>query len=255
MNRESSPPLAMRVSEAKGAPGLVETSNSTRSRPRPLHCASAKRLDSGAEAGGVELERRQLAGDGGVEPVGSCLTHLTKVFGCFLISSAALVDRAFQRRQPLFARFERRQPRRKIGRQRGQGIGFDAMLAGERTDLEQPRLGRLQPRRIAGQGLGGGFERVLGLGRLDQCAVERCQRGLQFLMLAADPLHPPHRLTQQSKAALRTVEQLADRGNVLGKARALLHVRAQGGERFLLASLGRELRQLGDGMVEPLAVA
>jgi hypothetical protein len=33
MNRDSSPPLAIRVSGPNGAPGLVETSNSTRSVP------------------------------------------------------------------------------------------------------------------------------------------------------------------------------------------------------------------------------
>ena len=65
MKRDSSPPDAIRVSGPNGAPGLVETSNSTRSVPDGPGSAAAMR---GAEARGVELQRRKLGRDGGVEP-------------------------------------------------------------------------------------------------------------------------------------------------------------------------------------------
>ena len=50
MKRDSSPPLAIRVSGANGAPGLVETSNSTRSLPRaaPLRLGAAARSRCGS---------------------------------------------------------------------------------------------------------------------------------------------------------------------------------------------------------------
>src|SRR3546814_1741163 len=41
MKRESSPPEAILTSGAKGAPGLVEISNSTRSMPWAPHCPSS----------------------------------------------------------------------------------------------------------------------------------------------------------------------------------------------------------------------
>ena len=65
MKRDSSPPEAIRVSGPNGAPGLVETSNSTRSVPDGPGSAAR---DGGAEARGVELQRRKLRRDRGVEP-------------------------------------------------------------------------------------------------------------------------------------------------------------------------------------------
>ena len=65
MKRDSSPPEAILTSGPNGAPGLVETSNSTRSRPVG---AGLGRADHGAEAGLVELQRRQLARHRRVEP-------------------------------------------------------------------------------------------------------------------------------------------------------------------------------------------
>ena len=64
MKRDSSPPLAIRVSGPNGAPGLVDTSNSTRSMPDGPGSASAER---GAELRRIELQRRKLAGDRRVE--------------------------------------------------------------------------------------------------------------------------------------------------------------------------------------------
>ena len=64
MKRDSSPPDAIRVSGAERRPGLVETSNSTRSVPDGPGSAAAMR---GAEARGVELERRKLGRDRRVE--------------------------------------------------------------------------------------------------------------------------------------------------------------------------------------------
>ena len=67
MKRDSSPPEAIRTSGPNGAPGLVETSNSTRSRPAGPGLGLGER---GAEAGEVELQRRKLGGDRRVEPLG-----------------------------------------------------------------------------------------------------------------------------------------------------------------------------------------
>ena len=73
MKRDSSPPDAIRVSGPNGAPGLVETSNSTRSVPAGPASAGG---DRGAEARRVELQRRKLAGDGGVEALAAAAPRL-----------------------------------------------------------------------------------------------------------------------------------------------------------------------------------
>jgi len=49
------------------------------------------------------------------------------------------------------------------------------MLAGQRTDVEQPRLGLIEPRRVERQRIGGVGDLVLRLAGFDHRAVERRQ--------------------------------------------------------------------------------
>src|SRR5438045_9579682 len=74
-------------------------------------------------------------------------------------------------------------------------------------------------------------------------------------MLAGDPLDPPRRLTQEGETPFGAVEQLADDADILGEARASLHVGAQARERLFLARLRGELGEFGDAVLEPCAVA
>ena len=140
MKRDSSPPEAIRVSGPNGAPGLVETSNSTRSVPDGPGLGGG---DCGAEARGVELQRSQLGRDRRhrAAPPPRCRCSL-KRGGSGSISFA----RGEQLRVEL-ARSARRRPRsppaaRASASPRAAScVGLDAMLAGKAADVEQPRLG------------------------------------------------------------------------------------------------------------------
>src|SRR5438067_1700171 len=125
------------------------------------------------------------------------------------------------------------------------------MLTRNRAYLEQPRLGFLEPCRFVSQRLGRSGEGLLGIRSLDQRAVERGNGLCEPVVLVADSLEPAQSLAKQGQATVRSVEQLADGGNILGEARAFLHVGAKSGEGFFLARFRRQLGELGDAMLEP----
>ena len=122
------------------------------------------------------------------------------------------------------------------------------MLAGQRAQIEQPRLDRVEPRRVHRQRLACALQQLFRLCRLDHRPVKSRQRAREQLMLAADPVQPPRRLAQLGERPFRSAEQRIERRHVLGQPRALLHRRAFARERLLLARLRREAGQFGDGM-------
>ncbi len=129
------------------------------------------------------------------------------------------------------------------------------MLAGEAADVEQPRLGLLQPRGIERHRFGGAGDPVLGLARLDQRAVERRQRFGEQRMVGGAALDPPRRLAELRERAVRPAEQLIEAGQRFAGLEPRLHRRALLGEACLLAGFGRQRLDLGAGMLEPFAVA
>ena len=122
----------------------------------------------------------------------------------------------------------------------GERIGLDPMLAGQPANVEQPRLGLLEPRRIERQGVGGARDPVLGLARLDQRPVERRQRLGEQRMIGGAALDPPRRLAQLRQRAVRSAEQFVEAGQRFAGLEAGLHRRALLGEPRLLALLGRQ---------------
>ena len=123
------------------------------------------------------------------------------------------------------------------------------------ADIEQPRLGLLEPRRIERQRVGGARDPVLGFARFDQRPVERRQRLGEQRMVGRAALDPPRRLAKLRERAVRPAEQLVEAGQRFAGLEPGLHRRALLGEAGLLAFLGRQRLDLAAGMVEPFAVA
>ena len=164
MKRDSSPPDAIRVSGPNGAPGLVETSNSTRSVPDGTGFGGG---DRGAEARRVELQRCKLGQHRRVEPRGRVTTSQAQARRRTANTSVrARLELPVQRLDMLAAGVDRRELRAHLFAERRQRVGLDAVLAGEAADVEQPRLDLLQPRGIEGERVGRAGDPVLGLARL-----------------------------------------------------------------------------------------
>ena len=129
------------------------------------------------------------------------------------------------------------------------------MLARQRAQIEQPRLHRLQPRRIEREGSARFGQLILGLGRLVHRAIDRGQGLRQRVMFGREPVEPARRLAQLRQAAVRPLNQSRRIFQLVGEARAFLHRRARFGELGFLPRFGRGRLQLGDRMVQPFAVA
>ena len=258
MKRDNSPPDAILVSGPNGAPGLVDTSNSTRSVPDGP--ASASR-DRGAEPRGIELERRQLAGHRCVEP--------RRRRRCALAVSALAAAR-ISARAPRPARAPARRSVRRhasiaasraciVAPSAGQRVGLDAMLARQRRECRTaaPRPPRAGPDRMR-QRLGGAGDLVLGLAGLDQRPVERGQRLGQQRMVGGDPLDPPRRLAAScASAAVGPAEQVVEPASASRSAlRRRLHRRPRLGQlRSSSPGSGASAAISPTAMVEPVAVA
>ncbi len=145
---------------------------------------------------------------------------------------------------PLGTGFDRGQLRTHLLAKLGQRIRFDPVLARQRADVEQSRLGLLEQRRIGSQLIGRAGDPVLGLARLDQRAVERCQCVGEQLMVGGAALDPPRRLAQPRDRTIRSAEQLVESGQRLPRLESCLHRRPFFGEAGLLALPGRKLFDL-----------
>ena len=139
--------------------------------------------------------------------------------------------------------------------ERRQRVRFDPMLAGEATNVEQPRLDLIEPGRIESQGVGRARNPVFGFARLDQGAVEGRQGFGQQRMFGRAALDPPRRLPKLGQRAVRTAEQLVEPGQRFPGLEPGLHRRPLLGEARLLALFGRKGLDFAAGMVEPIAVA
>ena len=130
------------------------------------------------------------------------------------------------------------------------------MLAGEPANVEQPRLGRLQPRRVERQRIGSAGDLVLRLARLDQCAVERRQRSAEQRMLGGAALDPPGSQAELRKRAVRPAEQFVEPGQAFAGLEAGLHRGALLGQPCLLAGLRAQSASISaSGMGKIVAVA
>ena len=120
------------------------------------------------------------------------------------------------------------------------------MLAGERANVEQPRLGRVERARVERQRLGRARNPLLGLVGFDQRAVERGQRLGQQRMVGRAALDPPRRLAQLRERAVRPAEQFVEPVSDSPALSPACIAGALLGQRGLLARLGRERLDLGE---------
>ena len=134
-------------------------------------------------------------------------------------------------------------------------VWLDAVLAGQRAQIEQPGFIGFQPCRIEGQRLGGGIDVILRLCAFDDRPVDRRQRLVQGRMIARHPFQDARRLPQPRQPAIRSIEQVGDRLQVASDLLAALHGRAAIGEFGFFARFGVKRRQFGDGVLDPFAVA
>ena len=199
----------------------------------------------GAEPRGIELERGQFRRNRRIEL--HCRSHAGGM-ECLGMGTVNLVRRCrgqFERGELLLARFHRIECRAQATGLVGQRIDLHRMLACHRAQFEQARLDPVEPLGIVGQRLGGPRELVLGLARLDHCAIERGQRLAQQRMLGSDPVEPPRRAAQARQRRIGSGPQVLEFGKVARQPLALLHVRAGRGEFLLLTHHRRERGQFG----------
>ena len=225
-------------------------------RTRPGRCPTGPaRLRQGRpEPGRIQLQRRQLSGHRRVQPRRR-LRALTRSWPRPPRQRAARPPAS-----PLPARRSaRRRPRSpacaEFLAERGQRVGLDPVLARQPANVEQPRLDRLQPRRVERQRLGGAGDLVLGLAGLDHRPVEAGQRLGQQRMVGGAALDPPGRLPQLCQRPFRAAEQLVEPGQRLAGLGAGLHRRPLLGQLRFLARLPAPARRFPGGMLQPVAVA
>ena len=214
MKRDSSPPLAIRVSGPNGAPGLVETSNSTRSVPRG---SGLGRSDGGTEPGGIQLQRRKLGGHRGVERfappnAAGCSAlrppaHNWSRAACQFAHRAGRSARRSARSAPAGSRI--------CSPSAASASASTRCLRASAADIEQPRFDRFEPRRVERQGVGRAGDPVLRLAGLDQRPVERRQRLGQQGVISRPALDPPRRQPQLGERAVGPAKQLVESRSAL----------------------------------------
>ena len=199
MKRDSSPPDAIRVSGPNGAPGLVETSNSTRSVPLGPASAGAMR---GAEPGRVELQRCKLGRDRRIEARSRVVPELAQLLPQLQRRRRARRPARSQARQSA-----RRRPRSSRAAARicapsaASASASTRCLRASAADIEQPRFDLLEPRRIERQSVGRASDLVLGFARFDHRPVERRQRLGKQRMIGRAALDPPGGLPELCESA------------------------------------------------------
>ena len=254
MKRDSSPPEAIRTSGPNGAPGLVETSNSTRSRPAAPGSAVG---DRGAEAGLVELQRRQLRRHRRVEPRRRGRARRAQRRGGRVIGAARVGQLGLERGDPRAARLDRAElvasaPRARPAARRPRP-GACGPAPGSRTAA--PRPPRAAPdRRSAPR------RRVRAPSSASAASItarsSAASASASSGMLGGDPVEPPRRLAELGQPALRSLPAAPRWSASSSPSRAPACIDgAQRGEALLLARLRAEAAELLDRMFEPFAVA
>ena len=214
-----------------------------------------QRIHHAAEPRGIQLERGKLPRHRRVEPGRRQRAQRRQRRGGVLIGAARGAGGCGQRRDARPARLHPRLLRLQLGGQFGQRIRRGAMLARQRPQFEQPRLHRFQPVRIKRHVAQRRRQPVFGLRCLDHRPVHRRQRLRQHRMFRGQPVQPARCLPQIGQRAVRSVEMIADRGQIVRQPRALLHRAAFLGQRLLLARLRAERGQFGHRMLQPFPVA
>ena len=252
MKRDSSPPEAIRVSGPNGAPGLVETSNSTRSVPAGPGSASAIAVRKRAES---SLSGEKLGGDRGIQP--RCrLTTLVSQLPCrFGIGLPRGQEGAVELGEMLAAGLDGRQLVAHLCAERGERVGLDAMLARQSANVEQPSFDLVETRWIEGQRVGGAGNSVLGLASLDQRSVQRGESFSEQRMVGCSAFDPPRRVTQLRDRAFRAAEQLVEPGQGFARLEAGLHSAALFRQALFLAFLWSQALDFRARMLQPFAVA
>ena len=134
-------------------------------------------------------------------------------------------------------------------------IRLDAMLAGESADIEQPRLGRIQPCRIERQHVSRTRNLVLGFASLDQRTVERGQRLAEQGVVGGTPLDAARGQAELRKCPVGAAQQFVDARQALARLEAGLHRGTLLREPCLLPGFRRQGVDLGQRMRQILAVA
>ena len=202
--------------------------------------------DAGQETRRIEFERRQLARHRAVELFRCLEPRGGQRLGPLAIALARILRRRFERVEFGLAGIDRVEPAAHVAHRAGQVVDLAAMLAGQRAQFEQPRLGRIERFGIVHQRLGRRRQLVLGFARLDHRAVERRQRLGQQRMFGRDPVEPPRRHPQRSERRIRTLPQMPQFLEIARQFLALLHRAARFGQPCFLARLRFERGQLGE---------
>ena len=216
-----------------------------------------------AQTGGVELERGELARHRRIEPQRRLHPQIVQAPRLRLVALTGPARGVLERIEFGLAALDRIERGAHPPHRLGQFVHFAAVLAGDRAQLEQPRLGGVERGGIVIERFGGALQPLLGLARLDHRAVERGERLGQQRMLLGDPVEPPRRHAQRRQRRVRAFPDMAQFLEIARQLLALLHRRAGPGEPRFLAGLRFErgqLRQMrkqqiliGLGLVEPLA--
>ena len=211
--------------------------------------------ERGAEARRVELQRRKLARDGGVEAQRGGGAGLRQRSGGGFIGGPGARHLGFERGQPAFAGVERLQLAAQVVGEFGEVVGLDAVLARDAAQFEQAFLVLLLRLRIDDVAAGGFLQPVLRHRAFDDRAVDGGERFGQVLVVGGDAFEDARGLAKLRQAAGRALQEIADRVQVVGDLFGALHRAAAVGERFLLARFRGERVEFGDGMFQPVAVA
>ncbi len=128
-------------------------------------------------------------------------------------------------------------------------------MRGKPADIEQPRLGRLQPRRIERQHIGRAGDLVLGFASLDQRPVERGQRLAEQGVVGGTALDAARGQTELRERAVGAAQQFVDARQALARLEAGLHRGALLRQPCLLPGFRSQSVDLGQRMRQIVAVA
>lgn len=129
------------------------------------------------------------------------------------------------------------------------------MLAGKAADVEQPRLGCLETRRVERQRVGSARDPVFGITGLDDRAVERRQCLGKQRMVGGSALDPACGEPELRKCAVRSAEKLVETGQGFSGLQPGLHQRPLFRKPGLLAGLWGKGIELSQRMRQIVAVA
>ena len=254
MKRDSSPPEAMRVSGPNGAPGLVETSNSTRSVPDGPGSAGAMRCGSGrnrASAGAAP--RRRPASSRAAALVASGAERLRPRRHRFARPSTSRASSSAIRSPPASIAASLRAH---LLAERRERVRLDPMLARQRRGCRTaaPRPARAAPGSKASASAARAIRSSASLASITR-AVERRQRLGQQGCSAAPRSIRRAACAQLRQRALRPAEHLVEAGQRFPGLDRRLHRRPLLGQAASPRLPRARARRSPARMLQPFAVA